>query len=653
MDKTRIIPGKKLENQASDRPADPTVVKPRQSDTVVQKTLTAVADSVAGAVSGSQVARQARRKVTVGDCIKSRFDLLEILGVGGMGVVYRARDRRQKEFGDTEPYLALKVLSEQLQNNEAALVALQQECKKTQRLAHPNIVNVYDFDRDNDLVFMTMELLHGQSLDEIIYAADFEGAPLETIAPSLLQIANALQYAHDNGIVHSDFKPSNLFITQSGKVKIFDFGIARIVHQLDSATEVTRELAALTPAYASLGMLTDQPPHAGDDLYAFAVVTYFWLTGRHPYERKTALEAQQEGLVPARPRGLSDEAWQTLRTGLDPGRADSLTVSGFIDGLLPRPPLISRRLKTCLAVGGLSLLCMSGLSGYRAWQDYQVAQALASNDAGVIQGALERLDALADDRARTIIAGERGALTEHALAEAKRLESQQALYAALQYLNRFLALIPDSQKLFQHRRQLLAVMETREQELVDAIGNLESVLLRLTPDDARRWPELLALLAATSPENALLEEDRVARQLSALIHSQLFLGHGAAVNDILQDNFLLRTVPHKLEELTALAARYKADRINSGDSPVTPDTHRPRISKALEALPDFSETMDLETLQGLLTSLESVDREFVRAYRWALRARLQAEKASDPTRRDRLDPWIDGLSSQIEEPVNP
>jgi eukaryotic-like serine/threonine-protein kinase len=263
----------------------------------------------------------------LGHTLNRRFVIEAVLGRGGMGVVYRALDLRKQESGDTEPHVALKVLSGRFRHDPRMASALQREARKAQRLAHPNVTTVYDFDRDGDLVYITMEELSGQPLDELI-ADHPEGLPRERVTPIILGAAKGLAYAHAKGVVHADFKPSNIFLTAEGETRLLDFGIARaapagwlnaaeITREPGEATRfVTGELSALTPGYASLEMFAGLEAHPADDVYALAIVSYKLLTGRHPYQGLPAPEARKRNLVPKRPPGLRPYQWLVLRRGL-------------------------------------------------------------------------------------------------------------------------------------------------------------------------------------------------------------------------------------------------------------------------------------------------------------------------------------------------
>ena len=276
--------------------------------------------------------------VKIGSTIKNRFILVEVLGIGGMGKVYKAIDLRKQEAHDKNPFVAIKVLNDEFREHPESLIALQREARKSQLLAHPNIVNVYDFDRDGSIVYMTMELLQGKSLDRVI-ADDYpNGMHIEQAEPIINSVANAVLYAHQHGIIHSDLKPGNVYITSNNVAKIFDFGIARACkplayknerHENKHAPDTNNSqpdifnpsiidptifdptifdpttLGALTPAYASLEMLEGHAPEQHDDLYSIACVFYELLSGQHPYNRLPADEAKKKNLHPKKISSLS------------------------------------------------------------------------------------------------------------------------------------------------------------------------------------------------------------------------------------------------------------------------------------------------------------------------------------------------------------
>ncbi len=239
--------------------------------------------------------------IGVGDLIKKRFVLDDLLGKGGMGSVYRALDLRKKEAGDNKPYIALKLLGDDFKHHPHALVTLQREARKTQELAHPNIVTVYDFDRDGDLIYLTMEELKGQSLDELLKNSDIV-IPFKQKLNFLYQIALGLAYAHSKGIVHSDLKPANIFITDKNIVKILDFGIARAANaEAYEDNFDAGKLGAITAAYGSLEMLNFEPPHPSDDIYALGIIACELIGSGHPFHHKNAQEVLTEAITPELP----------------------------------------------------------------------------------------------------------------------------------------------------------------------------------------------------------------------------------------------------------------------------------------------------------------------------------------------------------------
>ena len=278
--------------------------------------------------------------LAMGHVLNRRFVIEAVLGRGGMGVVYRALDLRKQESGDAEPHVALKVLSGRFRHDPRMATALQRESRKAQSLAHPNVTTVYDFDRDDNLVYITMEEMTGQPLDELI-ADHPQGLPRERAAPIILGAARGLAYAHSKGVVHADFKPSNVFLTKSGDTRILDFGIARaapaawlndaeITREPGEATRfVTGELSALTPGYAALEMFAGLEAHPADDVYALAIVSYKLLTGQHPYQGLPAPEARKRNLAPKRPPGLRRHQWRILRRGLAFQREQALGYIGW------------------------------------------------------------------------------------------------------------------------------------------------------------------------------------------------------------------------------------------------------------------------------------------------------------------------------------
>ncbi len=276
---------------------------------------TGTSDTVGGASSTTI------EQLRPGFMLKERFELQDMLGQGGMGAVFRARDLRKVEADHHDPSVAIKVITGDFARDSRAFVALQRETDKSQTLAHPNIITVYDFDRDGSIFFMTMESLSGEVLSQYIARED---KARQEILSYILDLSSAISYAHKRNIVHSDLKPANIFITENGTLKVLDFGIARAYSAIESDKSVQdpNEIVGFTPAYASYEMFEYQPTHPADDVYALGLIAYEMLTGCHPYDRKTAKKADEENLKPKRIGGLASYQWKAIRKALALRRDD-------------------------------------------------------------------------------------------------------------------------------------------------------------------------------------------------------------------------------------------------------------------------------------------------------------------------------------------
>jgi hypothetical protein len=302
----------------------------------------------------------------VGDTLNNRFVLEECIGFGGMGTVYKALDLRKLEASDRKPYIAIKVLNVQFRGHPKSLIALQREARKAQALAHPNIVSVYDFDRDGPMVYLTMEYLKGKALSQVLRAPGFAGMPYPDVLRIVTGMGNALAYAHGRGFVHCDFKPGNVFLTDSGNVKVIDFGIARVFQKTEEDVDVTvfdpGSLGALTPAYASPEMLEHLDPDPRDDIYALACIAYELLTGHHPFNGVSALQARGAGMKPQRPVGLARGPWHALKCGLALERnARTPTVERFMHDFGTGAPVQRYGLAAGAAAGILAIAALGAV----------------------------------------------------------------------------------------------------------------------------------------------------------------------------------------------------------------------------------------------------------------------------------------------------
>ncbi len=225
-------------------------------DTEVITDTTAVGDEeayVATMVIGREAPAEKAtlKQVQVGSVLRDQFLLQRQVVGGGKGVVYRALDQRLANAEDGDAHVAIKVLPSELSGNDRALRALQQEVAKGRCLAHPNIVRCIDLDREDDLYFIVMEWLEGKSLASILDESGSKKIDLKTTLDIIRQVSLALDYAHKRGVVHGDVNPDNVRITPDGEVKLFDFGVARVLQKEQDAQPDfdARELGAKSPEY--------------------------------------------------------------------------------------------------------------------------------------------------------------------------------------------------------------------------------------------------------------------------------------------------------------------------------------------------------------------------------------------------------------------
>jgi len=322
-----------------------------------------------------------------GVTLKDRFVLLEKLGQGGMGIVFKAKDLLKVEAQDKNPYVAIKVLTEAFRKYSGSFIALQREASKAQRLAHPNIATVYDFDRDADIVFMTMEYLQGKPLNQLIKEVLKKPLKKDHALHIIDELCSGLAYAHEKLLVHSDFKPGNCFLLNDGHVKLLDFGIARASTQTDEERENTlfdpAKLSAVTPAYATPEMFAGMNPDPRDDIYGLACVSYQLLAGgKHPYNKVASPKIKELGIKPKTIKGLNRRQQRTLMKALSVVREDRIaTVKKFADGMRSQ----KNHAKSILLVTLFLAIIAAGI-GYQPFLDFRSEQALFDKIKTIKQG---------------------------------------------------------------------------------------------------------------------------------------------------------------------------------------------------------------------------------------------------------------------------
>lgn len=212
--------------------------------------------------------------------INNRYQIEELLGRGGMAVVYRARDRM------LERDVALKVLKEDYTKDPAFRERFRQEAKAAANLAHPNIVTVYDFGFDQANLYIVMEYVPGDDLNSFVQERG--RLTLEEGLDLGIKACKGIGYAHRAGLVHCDVKPHNLLVTPDMQLKVTDFGIARALASINPDEEA--DVVWGSPQFFSPEQAAGEAPSPASDVYSLGVVLYLMLTGQLPFIGKTSAE---------------------------------------------------------------------------------------------------------------------------------------------------------------------------------------------------------------------------------------------------------------------------------------------------------------------------------------------------------------------------
>ena len=244
--------------------------------------------------------------------LAGRYQLERILGTGGMGVVYRARDLLHEAFGEPDCRVALKLLGESLSASTDAHVLLYSEFALTRSLRHDHVVRAFSFEVDTALqvAFFTMEVMPGLTLDRLLQECP-QGLPWQELQPMALQLLEALAYTHRQGVLHGDVKPANIMVGEQG-LRLFDFGLGHAQAQAEAGLPALsrNRLNAWTPAYAAPELLAGGRLSPRADLYGAACVIYELAQGNRPGK------GQLNKPLP-RPRQLPRQCWSALRSALE------------------------------------------------------------------------------------------------------------------------------------------------------------------------------------------------------------------------------------------------------------------------------------------------------------------------------------------------
>ena len=236
------------------------------------------------------------------------YEIVAPLGAGGMGEVYRARDMRLGRD------VAIKVLPEALAKDADRLRRFEQEARTIAALSHPNILGIHDIGAHEGAPFLVSEFLEGETLRERLEAGPL---PVRRAIEYALGIAQGLAAAHEKGIVHRDLKPENVFITRDGRVKVLDFGLAKLLRPEEShQTAVTLTSPVTLPGmvmgtvgYMSPEQVRGDPTDARSDIFSFGAMLYEMLTGKRAFKRDTSAETMT-AILREEPPELNDTGWQ-------------------------------------------------------------------------------------------------------------------------------------------------------------------------------------------------------------------------------------------------------------------------------------------------------------------------------------------------------
>jgi Tol biopolymer transport system component len=236
------------------------------------------------------------------------YEIVAPVGAGGMGEVYRARDTRLARD------VAIKVLPAALANDADRLRRFEQEARTIAALNHPNILGIHDIGAHDSAPFLVSEFLEGQTLRETLVTGPL---PVRRVIEYALGIAEGLAAAHEKGIVHRDLKPENVFVTRDGRIKVLDFGLAKLVRPEENhETAVTLTSPGTLPGmvmgtvgYMSPEQVRGEPTDPRSDIFSFGAVLYEMLTGKRAFKRETSAETMT-AILREEPQALNDTGWQ-------------------------------------------------------------------------------------------------------------------------------------------------------------------------------------------------------------------------------------------------------------------------------------------------------------------------------------------------------
>ncbi len=603
---------------------DPASAPASSTDSAISINLDA-SDAPSGSRSGGyeRPGSNANGGLAEGDTLRGRYELEQMVGHGGMGNVFKALDLYAVEAEARNPYVAVKILNEDFRRHPKAFIAAHREADRQQKqLAHPNIVKVLAFDRDGENVYMVMELLEGKPLNEFIRdrrKSHVGGLTFDKAWPIIEALGEALQFAHQRGFVHSDFKPANCFLCGDGAAKVLDFGIATavgssatkagdgdgasasppsaIVIGRDGAGDETRwdaqELRALTVPYASVEMIEGAKPHPADDLYALALVAYELLTLQHPFDRKGADQARKDGLVPQPVAGLRPTQMRALARGLAFSRAerppDIRTFLADFEGRVPH----WKNPRIVLPLAALML----GVPGFFLGQHYlheranaQLSSRVEAQQVADVDALLTTIFGLEEDERRGFVDNHLPAIEQHAKAHIAAMFGDDEFDAAETFIERVAGLRQSWGLVAEFKTELKQRRAERVNQLDAAIDACLADSSCFVSDGVGSYPGMLATLRKINPSHAKLNDQLVATNFADAVRILLEEEQISQATQVLAGGLAL--IPAD-PQLTALQAD-----INARESAAAVERENERLAAELEKLAQTTATRD-----QLLTAL--------------------------------------------------
>jgi len=273
----------------------------------------------------------------IGRLLDNRYEILEVIGTGGMAVVYKARCHRLNRF------VAIKILKDDLSQDAEFRRRFHAESQAVAMLSHPNIVNVYDVSHSDNVDYIVMELIDGISLKQ--YMEQKGVLNWREVLHFTSQIAKALEHAHNRGIIHRDIKPHNIMILKDGSVKVADFGIARVSSAQSTLTrEALGSVHYISPEQAKGGKIDYR-----SDIYSLGVVMYEMLTGKPPYDGETPVSVaiqhinanavMPRAINPQIPVGLEQITMHAMRADLEDRYASTMEMLRDLEEFRKNPNL--------------------------------------------------------------------------------------------------------------------------------------------------------------------------------------------------------------------------------------------------------------------------------------------------------------------------